>query len=133
MRGSVWRAARDARAMQSALERAMAIDSACADCFLGLGLYDYALARASALARLAARIIGLGGGDVDRAFAFMRRASESGALTKTEASWVYANALLREGERDPARHEEAVRRIADLAAQFPDNPVFRRFLPAGSP
>jgi hypothetical protein len=126
MRGSVWRAARDARAMQSALERATALDSACADCALGLGIYDYALARASALARLAARIIGLGGGDARRGLARMKLAADSGALARTEARWVYANALLREGERDAAQREDGLRRIAELAEQFPENPLFRR-------
>jgi hypothetical protein len=134
MRGSVWRAARDARAMQSALERATALDSLCVDCALGLGIYDYALARAGALARLAARIIGLGGGDAQRGLARMRLAADSGALTRTEARWVYANALLREGERDPAQREEGRRRIAALAEQFPDNPLFRRAAsPEGQP
>ena len=128
MRGNVWRASRDPRTMQNALERAIAIDSSCVDCLLGLGIYDYALARASAMARLAARIIGLGGGDARRALERLRRASEDGLLTRTEARWVYASALLREGERDAATREEALRRIADLAGQFPENPVFRRAL-----
>jgi hypothetical protein len=126
LRGRVWRAARDARAMQSALERAIALDSTCVDCLLGLGVYDYAMARASALARLAARILGLGGGDAERALVRMRRASEEGTLTRTEARWVYASALLREGVRDVAVREEGLRRVAELAAQFPENPVFRR-------
>lgn len=129
MRGHAWQAARDAKAMQGALERAVAIDSGCVDCLLGLGIYDYALARASALARLVARIIGLGGGDVDRALARLRRASLDGTLTRTEARWIYASALLREGDRDQALREDGLRQIASLADQFPDNPVFRRPVP----
>jgi hypothetical protein len=130
MRGNVWRASRDARQMQSALEHAVAMDSTCIDCLLGLGIYDYALARASALARLAARIVGLGGGDAQRALERLRRASEEGTLTRTEARWIYASALLREGEHDASLREEGVRRILELAGQFPENPVFRRALPA---
>ncbi len=134
MRGFAWRAARDAHAMQGALEKALAIDSSCADCLLGLGIYDYALARASAVARLVAHIIGLGGGDVDRALDRLRRASESGTLTRTEARWVYANALLREGDHDAALREAGIRGVTALAEQFPENPVFRRPIPApGSP
>jgi len=133
LHGNAWRAARDARAMQNALEHAVTLDSTCTDCLLGLGVYDYALARASALARLVARIIGPGGGDEERALERMRRASEDGTLTRTEARWVYASALLREGERDAALREQAIRLIGDLALQFPENPVFHRALaPAGN-
>ncbi len=132
MRGNVWRAARDARQMQVSLERAVAMDSTCVDCQLGLGIYDYALARASAFARLAARIIGLGGGDAERALARLKRASEEGTLTRTEARWVYASALLREGERDASLHEEGLRRVLELSSQFPENAVFRRALPAAA-
>ena len=132
MRGNVWRAARDARQMQVSLERAVAMDSTCVDCQLGLGIYDYALARASAFARLAARIIGLGGGDAERALARLKRASEEGTLTRTEARWVYASALLREGERDASLREEGLRRVLELSSQFPENAVFRRALPAAA-
>jgi hypothetical protein len=132
VRGSMWRAGRDARAMRDALNGAYALDSTRVDCLLGLGVYDYALARASAFGRLVARIIGMGSGDARRALGWMRRASEEGLLTRTEARWVYASALLREGDRgDPATREDALRRIGDLAAQFPDNPVFRRALTPG--
>lgn len=134
LRGSMWRAGRDARAMRDAMNSALTLDSMRVDCLLGLGVYDYALARASAIGRLVARIIGMGSGDAQRALGWMRRASEEGLLTRTESRWVYASALLREGERgDAASREEALRRIGDLAAQFPDNPVFRRPLsPPGS-
>ena len=130
LRGSMWRAAGDAKEMRAALQGALALDSGCADCMLGLGVYDYALARAGGFARLVARIIGLGGGDARRALERMQRASEDGTVTRIEARWVYASALLREGEKDPALREEALRRIAALAQQFPENQVFRRVLPA---
>ena len=134
LRGSMWRAGRDARSMRDALNSAWALDSSRVDCLLGLGVYDYALARASAFGRLVARIIGLGSGDAQRALGWLRRASEEGLLTKTEARWVYANALLREGLRgDMAAREDALRRIGELTVQFPDNPVFRKALtPGGS-
>ena len=133
LRGSYWRAARDAKAMRNALESALAADSTCVDCLLGLAVYDYALARASALARLVARIIGLGGGDAELALERMRLVSDAGVLARTEARSVYANALLREAERDPALREEARRLVGELVLQFPENPVFRRFLePTGA-
>jgi hypothetical protein len=128
LQGSWWRAARDAGHMRTALERALVLDSTCTDCLLGLAVYEYGLARASALARLVARIIGLGGGDVDHAMELFRRVVAAGAVTRTEARWVYASALAREGVRDAALREEALRIVADLVDEYPENPVFRRFL-----
>ena len=143
LHGHYWRAAQSARQMKAALGRALALDSSCVDCQLGLAIYDYALARAGVLARLVARIIGLGGGDANRALARLRRVSRDGALTRIEGQWVYANALVRESARarssggagdsvggggGGAMREEGRRIVADLAARFPDNPVFRRFM-----
>jgi len=131
LRGDAWRAARDAKSMRGALQGALEIDSTCVDCLLGLGVYDYALARASALARFVARLIGLGGGNAERALERMRKVAAEGDLTRTEARWVYASALLREGVKDPARLQEGLRIVGDLALQFPENPVFQRSLDAG--
>jgi hypothetical protein len=128
LQGNWWRAARDAGHMRTALERALVLDSTCTDCLLGLAVYEYGLARASALARLVARIIGLGGGDVDHAMELFRRVATEGTITRTEARWVYASALAREGVRDASLHEEALRMVADLVDEYPENPVFRRFL-----
>jgi hypothetical protein len=130
LRGRFWRAALDARAMRRALDSAVTLDSSCVDCLLGLAVYDYALARAGALARLVARLIGLGSGDAELALARLRRVSDEGLLARTEARWVYANALLRESRADPALREEARRIVGELLMQYPDNPVFRRFLEA---
>ena len=132
LHGHYWRAARDARRMRTALGKALALDTACVDCLLGLGVYEYALARAGVLARLVARIIGLGGGDAAVALERLRRVSRDGTVARLEAQWVYANALVRESASDAALREEARRIVADLAARFPDNPVFRRFLDSGA-
>lgn len=128
LRGNAWGASRSAKAMQEVLDGALALDSACVDCLLGLGVYDYALARAGTVSRLVARIIGLGGGDAQRGIERMRRASESGGFTRWEARWVYANSLLREARREPALREEALRLLADLTVHFPENQAFRRVL-----
>jgi hypothetical protein len=133
LRGRFWRAALDARAMRRALDSAVTLDSTCVDCLLGLAVYDYALARAGALARLVARLIGLGSGNADLALARLRRVSEEGLLARTEARWVYANALLRESRADPALREESRRMVGELLMQYPDNPVFRRFLESRGP
>ena len=128
LHGHAWRASQEAKAMRTALERAVALDSTCVDCQLGLAIYDYALARASALARLVARIIGLGGGNAELALSRMRRVEQSGTLARYEAQWLYANALVREGGADALLRMEARRLVDDLATRFPENPVFRRFL-----
>ena len=128
LHGHLWRAASDARGMRRALERALAMDSSCVDCLLGLAIYEYALARAGALARLVARIIGLGGGDAEVALARLRRVSEEGTLARYEARWLYANALVRESRGDATLREEALQLVGALASEFPDNPVFARFL-----
>ncbi len=133
LRGSYWRAAQEAKGMRQALDEAVLLDSTCVDCLLGVAVYEYALARAGAMARLVARIIGLGGGDAARALGMMRRVMDEGRYARTEARWVFANALVREGERDPAAREEGRRLLGELALQFPENPAFARAAQAPLP
>ncbi len=127
LHGRPFQAIGDAKRMRAALDSALVLDSACVDCRLGLAVYGYALARAGFLARLAAAILGLGGGNARASLAAMRLVSERGTVARTEAQWVYASALLREGKRGDGRRAEAHRIIAELVARYPDNPVFRRF------
>ena len=128
LHGHYWKAVADAKRMRAALDSALALDSACVDCRLGLAIYDYALARAGVLTRLVAHLLGLGGGNASAAIAAMRQVSERGTVMRLEARWLLASALLREGGPGDAAREEARQIIAGLAARFPDNPVFRRFL-----
>jgi hypothetical protein len=132
LHGGGWGAARDAKAMRDAYRRVLAADSACADCYLGLGVYDYGLARAGALARFVAKLIGLGRGDAERGIQQLRRAARDGDLARIEATWVLAAALMREAARDRdasgALAAEARGYVRDLADRFPGNPVFARFL-----
>ncbi len=130
--GHAYSAARDAKAMRDSYRRLLAADSSCADCYLGLGVYDYGLARASAFARFFARIIGLGSGNAERGIRYMRRAAHDGDLARVESTWVLAAALMREAARDPAGRavleREARGYVEGLAARYPGNPVFQRFL-----
>ena len=134
LHGSGLGAARDAKAMRDAYRRVLAADSSCRDCYLGLGVYDYGLARAGALARFVAKLIGLGRGNADRGIAHMRRAAAEGDLARVEATWVLAAALAREAARassDTARvalRAEARGLVRELAARYPENVVFARFL-----
>ncbi len=132
LHGHPWKAVGDAKRMRAALDTALALDSGCVDCRLGLAVYEYALARAWVLTRLVAQLLGLGGGNAARAIDAMRQVSERGTVTRLEGRWLLASALLREGGPGDPRREEARGIIADLAARFPDNPVFRRFADSGA-
>jgi len=125
-------AAKDAKAMRDAYALVLAADTTCEDCYLGLGVYQYGLARASALARLFAKIIGLGSGDAAVGIADLRRVAKTGDLARVEGAWVLAAALVREAARDEAHRAElraeARGLVADLATRFPGNSVFARFL-----
>jgi hypothetical protein len=130
--GHAFSAAKDAKAMRDLYRRVLVVDSACADCYLGLGVYDYGLARASALARFFARIIGLGSGNAERGIRYLRRAAHDGDLARVESAWVLAAALMREAKRDAAGRvvleREARGYVETLATRYPNNPVFQRFL-----
>jgi len=132
LHGHAWSAAKDGKAMRDAYRRVLAGDSTCVDCYLGLGVYRYGLARASTLARIVARLVGLGSGNAEEGVRFMRRVARDGDLAKVEGTWVLAAALVREAARDRAgravlRHE-ARAYVQRLAERFPANPVFQRFL-----
>ena len=130
--GHSYSAAKDAKAMRDIYRRLLAADSSCVDCYLGLGVYDYGLARAGALARFVARLIGLGSGNAERGIRYLRRAAHDGDLARVESTWVLAAALIREAARDPAGRvvleQEARGYVEELAARYPGNPVFQRFL-----
>ena len=132
LHGHAWSAAKDGKAMRDAYRRVLAGDSTCVDCYLGLGVYSYGLARASTLARIVARLVGLGSGNAEEGVRYMRRVARDGDLAKVEGTWVLAAALVREAARDRAgravlRHE-ARAYVQRLAERFPGNPVFQRFL-----
>lgn len=132
LHGHSWGAAKDAKAMRDAYRRVLARDSSCVDCYLGLGVYHYGLARASALARFFAKLIGLGSGDAETGIRFMRRVAHDGDIARVEGTWVLAAALVREAARDPGGRQvlrrEARGYVAHLAERYPGNPVFHRFL-----
>ncbi len=132
LHGSALGAAKDAKAMRDAYRRVLAADSSCIDCYLGLGVYNYGLARVGALARLFARIIGLGGGNAEVGIGYMRRVAHEGDLARVEATWVLAAALVREAARDKGGRAVLEREARDyvlrLVVRYPANPVFLRFL-----
>ncbi|HYT04249.1 MAG TPA: hypothetical protein VEM13_05140 [Gemmatimonadales bacterium] len=135
LHGHSWSAAKDGKAMRDAYNRVLRADSSCVDCYLGLGVYQYGLARAGALARLVAKLIGLGSGSAERGVSYLRRVAREGDLASVEATWVLAAALQREAARDPAGRvtleREAREYVRRLAQRYPGNPVFLRFLQEG--
>ncbi|HYK81784.1 MAG TPA: hypothetical protein VEU55_01450 [Gemmatimonadales bacterium] len=137
LHGHAWGAAKDGKAMRDAYRRVLAADSTCVDCYLGLGVYEYGLARAGALARLVAKLIGLGSGNAERGISYLRQVAERGNLAQVEATWVLAAALKREARRDPAGRatleREARAYALRLAERYPGNPVFQRFVRAPVP
>ena len=130
--GHGFSAAKDGKAMRDIYARLLGADSSCFDCYLGLGVYDYGLARAGTVARFFARLIGLGSGNAERGIRYMRRAAHDGDLARVEGTWVLAAALMREAARDDAGRavleREARAYVESLAARYPGNPVFQRFL-----
>lgn len=132
LHGHAWGASRDAKGMRDAYRRVLAADSSCIDCYLGLGLYNYGLARASTFARIVARLLGLGGGNAAEGLRMMHAVAAGGDLARVEAEWVLATALEREAERDQKRAGELLAEaraiVAGLAERYPHNPVFSRFL-----
>jgi len=132
LHGQSWGAAKDGKAMRDIYRRLVAADSSCVDCYLGLGVYHYGLARASALARFFAKIIGLGSGNAETGIRYMRRVAHEGDLAQVEATWVLAAALVREAARDDkgrvVLEQEARGYVQRLADRYPANPVFQRFL-----
>lgn len=132
LHGHALGAAKDAKAMRDAYAEVLASDSSCEDCYLGLGVYQYGLARASPFARLFAKIIGLGSGNARVGLMDLGRAAAKGDLARVEAAWVLAAALEREADRSREHSEELRARarglVVDLAARYPANPVFERFL-----
>jgi len=118
--------------MRDAYARVLAVDSSCIDCYLGLGVYQYGLARASALARLVAKIVGLGSGNAERGICDM---PPRGCGGRSGAGRGWLGARRRAGARaarDPARRAALERDARDaaaaLASRYPGNPVFQRFL-----
>ncbi|HTR22203.1 MAG TPA: hypothetical protein VMH88_15235 [Gemmatimonadales bacterium] len=132
LHGHAFAAAKDARAMRDAYRQVLAADSLRADCYLGLGLYNYGLARAGAISRFLGKLIGLGSGDAALGMEQMERAARSGDLARVEATWVLASALKREATRKGAERERLIQEargyVDGLAVRYPANPVFQRFL-----
>lgn len=79
-----WTAYRLASRGRDLLARAYRLDPTLADCLLGLGMYDYLLARAPTVARVALKLLAFSG-DRERGLAELSEAAEHGTLDADEA------------------------------------------------
>lgn len=113
-------AARDARTVKSALERALALDASLADAYFGIGLYHYYADVAPAALKLLRILLLLPGGDREQGLREMLQARDRGVLLAGEADyqmhWLYLWY-----EKDPARALDLLR---GLDSRYPSNPLF---------
>ena len=113
-------AAREARTIKNALERALALDPTLHDARFGIGLYHYYAAVAPAALRALRWLLLMPGGNRTEGLREMWLARDHGVLLGGEADyqlhWLYLWY-----EREPARALELLRR---LDARYPSNPLF---------
>lgn len=120
LRGRRLAAARDARRLKNALERALALDPTMHDAYFGIGLYHYYADVAPAALKVLRRLLLLPGGNRTEGLQEMLRARDGGLLLRGEADyqlhWLYLWY-----ERQPSR---ALELLQGLDARYPSNPLF---------
>jgi hypothetical protein len=120
LRGQRLAAARDARNIKAALERALAIDPSLHDAHFGIGLYQYYADVAPAALKALRWLLLLPGGDREKGLQQMLRARDEGELLRDEADyqlhWVYLWY-----EHEPAR---ALALLSRLDVRHTSNPLF---------
>ncbi|MBI5597702.1 MAG: hypothetical protein HY928_16565 [Elusimicrobia bacterium] len=104
------------------LKKALALDPALLDARLGLGMYEYYIARAPLLARpLAFAMMGLWG-DRDAGLAHLRAVAEHGGAARMEARSVLSAIYASDPE---GRWDEAEALLGPLMERYPGNPLYR--------
>ena len=120
LRGERIAAARDAKKIKDALERALQLDPSLDDAYFGIGLYHYYADVAPAYARLLRWLLLLPGGDRAAGLREIGRARERATILRGEADFQLALIDLWY-ERRP---NDAVAILESLDARYPFNPVF---------
>ncbi len=120
MRGRRLAAAREARTIKDALERAVALDPTLYDARFGIGLYRYYAAVAPAPLRAVRWLLLMPGGDKAGGLRDMTTARERGVLVGGDADY-QLHFLYLWYEREPAR---ALELLQHLNARYPSNPLF---------
>lgn len=120
LRGERMAAARDGARIKSALERALAIDPALHDAYVGIGLYHYYADVAPAAAKVLRWLLLLPGGDRDEGLREMLAARDRGELMRGEADY-QLHLLYLWYERKPGLALDLLR---GLRRRYPRNPLF---------
>jgi tetratricopeptide (TPR) repeat protein len=120
LRGERLAAAREARTIKEALERALALDGTLQDAYFGIGLYHYYADVAPVAAKFLRWLLLMPGGDRAQGLREMLRARDGGVLLAGEADyqlhWLY---LWYEHQPD-----RALALLEGLDARYPSNPLF---------
>jgi hypothetical protein len=120
LRGERLAAARDGKKIKDALERALRLDPALDDAYLGIGLYHYYAAVAPAYAKVLRWLLWLPGGDRAAGLREMERARDRGTVLAGEADYqLHLVYLWYEGQ--PQR---ALDLLVALDRRYPTNPLF---------
>lgn len=120
LRGERLAAARDARGIKSALERAIALDGTLHDAYFGIGLYHYYADVAPMALKILRVLLLMPGGDRTEGLREMLQARDHGILLAGEADyqmhWLYLWY-----EHDTGR---ALALLEELDTRYPSNPLF---------
>jgi hypothetical protein len=120
LRGERIGAARDAKRIKDALERAVQLDPALEDAYFGIGLYHYYADVAPTAAKILRWLLLLPGGDRTRGLREMLQARDHGELLRGEADF-QLHLIYLWYEKKPL---DAISLLEQLDAHYPHNPVF---------
>ena len=120
LRGERLAAAREGKRIKEALDRAVALDHAMTDAYLGLGLYHYYADVAPGILRMIRWLLLLPGGDRGLGLEEMHRARTDAELVRSEAEYqLYVIYVWY--EKQP---ERALKVLESLRTRHPYNPHF---------
>ena len=120
LRGERLAAARDAKRIKDALERATMLDATLQDAYFGVGMYHYYADVAPAALKLLRFLLLMPGGNRVQGLREMEQARASGVLLTGEADYQMHYVYLWY-EHD---HTTALRLLRGLDARYPTNPLF---------